>query len=100
MHKDTVTVGPAAELLGVHRNRVLRLIQSGEIKTVRESTGPHDPNIIAIEELVRYQKEREAKIAAAPINKMAPALAGTVSTSPADGAGQAVAKTTSGSAAT
>lgn len=72
MSTETLTTGRAAQLIGISRSQMLRLLRSGEITPARESTGPHDPYLVTIEELRRYQAKREAKILNAPINQAGP----------------------------
>lgn len=95
MHKDNVTTGKAAGLLGIARQSVLRAIQRGDLEAeVTEGDGRIHYSI-PLDALREYQRKREQKILSAPINN-SQSLAGTVSTSPADGAGQALADTTAG----
>lgn len=94
MTSEQVATVRAAKLLAVSRQHVLRLIKTGELDAEEFQVGDRTFHSIPLDALREYQRKREQKVRSAPINDLP--LAGTVSTSPADGAGQALADTTSG----
>lgn len=57
--KKFYTVQEAAELLGVHRNTIMRWIQGELISSYRVSPAPQAPHRIPAEEIERYQAVKE-----------------------------------------
>lgn len=93
MNTSPVAPVKAAKLLAVSRQHVLRLINSGELAAESFEVGDRTFHRVPLESIREYQRKREQKILSAPINDL-PEHAGTVSTSPADGATPPLARET------